>query len=133
MPTFLGGSDRDCAIGHPEVEDSAWVLVRAGACHRQELRVPKTECLATRHAVINFRSRWFGARFAVYCRQGRQGSESGERVCVKEVELYPSHVYPQRLTVPLGGELCTLELEFDNSDSWMTALEIVCDAAVEPI
>lgn len=134
LPTFLGGSDSDCAIGHPEVEDSAWVLVSPGACHRHELRVPpEAECFDTRRVAITFRSRWFGARFAVWRRPDDQGSESGERVCVKQVELYPSHVYPQSLSVPLGREGCTLELEFNNSDSWMTSLEIICDAAVEPI
>jgi len=133
LPTFLGGSDSGCTIGHPEVEDSAWVVVTAGARHRQELRVPpETACLDTRHVSISFRSRWFGARFAVWRRKDDQPLESDERVCVKQQQLYPSHVYPQRLSVPVGREGCTLELEFDNSDSWMTALEIVCDAVVEP-
>lgn len=26
LPTFLGGLDIDCGIGHPEVEDSAWIV-----------------------------------------------------------------------------------------------------------
>ena len=31
----------------------------------------------------------------------------------------------------MGEEACTLDLVFDNSDSWMTSLEILCEATIE--
>ena len=106
--------------------------MNAGARYTRELRVPpETEGVGTRHVSICFRSRWFGARVGVWRRPDGNGSKPGERACVQEIEPYPSHVCPQRLALPLGREGCTLELEFDNSDSWVTALEVVCDATVE--
>ena len=153
LPTFLGGTDHDCSIGYREPEASEWLVVAAGACHTHVVRVPAAAAAAVdggsghggarprpRHASIWFRSRSFGARFAVWRRRGgggggpateKSGGESGERVSVLALQLYPSHAYPQQISLPLGEEACTLDLVFDNSDSWMTSLEILCEATIE--
>ena len=126
LPTFLGGTDSDCRIGHREVDE--WQVVGAGACHIETLHVPAADADGARQAVVCFRSRSFGARVAVFRRAA--GGE-GERASVKELQLYQSHACPQRLALPLGAEPCVLEIDFDNSDSWMTALEMTCEATVE--
>lgn len=133
LPTFLGGMDTDCTIGHPEVDDADWVVVRAGERYTQQLHVPPaSEGSGVRVATISFQSRSFGARFSVWRQPDFQVVRPSERVCVRERQLYPSHVHLQRVEMPLGLEGCMLELEFDNSDSWMTALEVVCNAAIKP-
>ena len=106
LPTFLGGTDSDCRIGHREVVE--WQVVGAGACHKETLRVPATSADGARQAVVCFRSRSFGARVAVFRRAA--GGE-GERASVKELQLYRSHACPQRLAVPLGAEPYVLEID----------------------
>jgi hypothetical protein len=114
VPTFLGGTDPDCAIGHVEPPADSWTTVRAGMA-RVEL-IPLAVSSGHRKVVARFRTRSFAVRFsAVLLPRGASPGDALTSIAetLLPPSMYDAHAYPQHVEISLperpsiaGGDHC---------------------------